>query len=165
MIPLGIYFFILIELILVSYLDIKFRKIKNYWSILNILLGVVFFVLFPQFYELKLEAFGFSLVFFIVGFFLFTLKIMGGGDSKFLATFFLVIPTKAHDEVFIHLLSATVVIGTLFFLANIIRNFDGIMQSFRKSDIKGVKSYFGKKFAYAPVILFSWVSFGFFNLI
>tara|TARA_Y100000768_G_C23990649_1_gene692390 strand:- start:7276 stop:7773 length:498 start_codon:yes stop_codon:yes gene_type:complete len=165
LIPWGIYLFILIELFIVSYLDIKFRKIKNYWSILNIILALIFFILFPELYQFKVEAFGFSFVFFLVGFFLFTLKIMGGGDSKFLATFFLIIPTRAHDEVFIHLLSATVIIGIIFFVANIIQNFEGIVESFKNSDLKGVKNYFGKKFAYAPVILFSWISFGVFNLI
>lgn len=165
MIPPAIYIFILIELAIVSYLDIKFRKIKNYWSLLNLTLAVIFFIAFPGIYHLKLETFGYPVVFFFVGFVLFLLKIMGGGDSKFLSTFFLIVPTKAHDEVFIHLLMATVIVGSLFFLANIFRNFEGILESFRDSNIKGVKNYFGKKFAYAPVILFSWISFGIFNLL
>ena len=165
MIPYLIYIFVLIELCIVSYLDIKFRKIKNYWSILNIIIAILFFIIFPDLYVFKLETFGFPLVFLFVGFGLFLLKIMGGGDSKFLATFFLVIPLKVHDEVFLHLLTATVTIGLLFFVINIIRNFEGIVESFKNSDLKGVKNYFGKKFAYAPVILFSWVTYGFFNLI
>ncbi|MEE2670558.1 MAG: prepilin peptidase [Bdellovibrionota bacterium] len=160
MIPIPIYIFILLELLAVSYLDIKFRKIKNFWSILNIILALSLFFIFPDLYVLQVDSFYFTFVFFIVGFFLFLLRIMGGGDSKFLATFFLIIPSIAQDEVFIHLLTATVIVGSGFFLSNIIKNFEKIVTSLKASDLQGVKSCFGKKFAYAPVILLAWITFG-----
>jgi prepilin peptidase CpaA len=159
-ITLPLYLFILIELILVSIGDIKTRKIPNLWVILNLIISLILFVLFPQIYEFRYEAFQFPIVFIIVGFVLFRLRIMGGGDSKYLASFFLLIPYKSQDEVFLYLLISTVVIGSLFFFANLFRNIDGIIQSFKESNLYGVKKYFGTKFAFAPVILVTWILVG-----
>lgn len=156
-VPLPIYLFILIEVIFVTYLDIKYRKIKNIWSLLNMIVALSLFSLFPEMYLLTVASFQYSLVFIIVGFLLFQLKIMGGGDSKYLASFFLIIPSAIQDQVFFYLLISTIIIGALFFIKNIVTHWSTIVDSFRTHNLAGVKSCFGTKFAYAPVILIAWL--------
>ncbi|MBD64027.1 MAG: hypothetical protein CME62_02390 [Halobacteriovoraceae bacterium] len=156
-IPAHMYVFILIEVIFVTYLDIKYKKIKNFWSLLNIILAIVLFVTLPQIYILSFVSFQYSIVFIFVGFLLYLLKIMGGGDSKFLASFFLIIPYEMQDLVFFYLLISTVIIGVLFFFRNIITKRVQLVAALKQKDLQGVKSCFGTKFAYAPVILITWI--------
>lgn len=155
------FIFILLELIAVSWLDLKYRKIKNIWSILNIALAFICFLLFSDLYILGLKSFQYTFVFFLVGFFLFKLRIMGGGDSKFLSTFFLLVPFNLQDKVFFNLLIVTIVIGLVMLIYNTVKNWTKILASIKASDVQGVKSCFGTKFPYAPVILFTWVTIGF----
>jgi len=160
MITWPIYLFILIELIFVTYLDVKHRKIANTWSLINIGIAVVLFSLFPKAYPVVFGTFQFSIVFILVGFFLFILKIMGGGDSKFLASFFLIVPLDKQDQVFLLLLISTVIIGVIVLVINIFSKWETLVTSLREKNIQGVKSCFGTKFAYAPVILVTWILFG-----
>ncbi len=160
MITLPIYIFILIELLAVSILDLKFRKIRNIWVILNLFISSILFMIMPDLYLLELNSFQYSIVFILVGFILYLLKIMGGGDSKFLATIFLLIPASLQDRVFLWLLIITIIIGSLVFLNNIFQNFSGIIESFKHHNVQAVKNYFGKKFPYAPVILITWIWIG-----
>ena len=88
------------------------------------------------------------------------LKVMGGGDSKFLATVFLVIPLKQQDIVFYNLLISTIIIGGIVFVNNIIVYRRELYKSIKNMDVEGIKKCFGKKFPYAPVILLAWVWFG-----
>lgn len=157
---LIIFIFLLIELSLVALTDIRYRKIKNSWSLLNLVMGVSSFIFIPQHYPFIFEAFQFSLVFIIVGFLLYLMKIMGGGDSKFLATFFLVIPYNLQENFFYYLLIGTIIVGLVFFLKSVIQNRVLLFRSFVVGDIQGVKNCFGTKFAYAPVILMAWVFLG-----
>ena len=157
MIPLPFYFFILIELLFVTYGDIKWRKISNLWSILIIVVFIVLAIFFKDHYAFSVDSFQYPIVFIIVGFALFMLKIMGGGDSKYLATFFLLVPLKMQDDVFYNLLLATIIIGSMIFLNNLLEKREKIIESFKNGNIQGVKSCFGEKFAYAPVILITWV--------
>jgi prepilin peptidase CpaA len=160
LIPLPLYIFILIELIFVSVGDIKYRKIPNLWIILNLFASATLFISFPEIYEFRNEAFQFTVVFIIVGFALFLLKVMGGGDSKFLASFFLMIPFSFQDKVFSYLLVSTVMIGCAFFIHNIFKNHEEIYTSVRDKNLQGVKKCFGTKFPFAPVILVTWVLIG-----
>ena len=161
MIPGEIFSLALIELCTVSFLDLKFRKIKNSWSLLNIALATACFFLYPEVYIFSWDSFQFSCVILLVGFGLFLLKIMGGGDSKFLSTFFLLIPVAAQDLVFSYLLAVTVVIGLGMLIFNTIRNYKKLILSLKTSDIVGVKNCFGTKFPYAPVILLAWILTGY----
>jgi prepilin peptidase CpaA len=157
MISIPLFLFILIELIFVSYGDVKYRKIPNLWVLLNLLIAAILFILFPSTYEFRIEAFQFTIVFIFVGFVLFLLKVMGGGDSKFLASFFLLIPLASQDIVFSYLLVSTVIIGCIFFINSIFKNYEEIYKSIRDGDSEGVKKCFGTKFAFAPVILVTWI--------
>lgn len=156
-----LYIFILFKLLLITWGDIKFRRIPNLWSLFNIVLAIALFLLYPEKYIFALDSFQFSMAFFVVGFLLFYLKIMGGGDSKYLATFFLLVPSVYQDRLFYYLLIATVMIGIITFANNTISNWQKISLSFKNKDLQGVKSCFGTKFAYAPVILISWLIFGY----
>ncbi len=159
-IPWVIYAFIFIELLFVTYLDIKYRVIKNFWSLINIIFAIILFISFPDLYPVSVETFQFTIVFIFAGFMLFMLKIMGGGDSKFLATVFLLIPLKFQDEVFYYLLISTVIIGSIAFIQNLIINWSKIIEGIKAKEKGVLKNYFGRKFPYAPVILLSWVWFG-----
>lgn len=160
MIPLPIYLFVLIELVVVSYGDIKTNKIPNYWSLLNLGAFLCLLWVAPQFYFFKPETFMYSAAFLVVGFGLFLLNIMGGGDSKFLFTFFLLVPVSIHEKTFYHLLLATVIIGGFVFLQNLLRNSRTIWNALKESNLRAVKNCFGTKFSYAPVILVAWLWMG-----
>ncbi len=164
MMPMAIYLFLCVELIMVSYLDLKFRKISNQWPILNIILFAILVFLFPEIYVLSWKTFILPLTFILVGFFLFILKIMGGGDSKFLATLYLLIPLNIQDIALVYLLYTTILVGGSLLFYNAAKNFDKILILSRTYDVMGIKRIFGKKFSYAPVIFIAWVWFGLQNM-
>lgn len=157
MISLQLYLFILIELIFVSIGDVKNRKIPNMWVITNIVVSIFLFILFPNMYELRGETFQFPIVFIFVGFLLFQLKVMGGGDSKYLASFFLLVPYSYQDKVFSYLLLSTILIGCASFINSLFQEYPQFIKSLRDRDLQGVKKCFGTKFAFAPVILITWI--------
>lgn len=160
MIPWPIYIFILIELSVVAYLDLKYRKIRNIWILLNLLISLGLFIFLPQYYVFKIESFQFSIAFIFVGFMLYLMKVMGGGDSKYLSTMFLMVPLSLQDSVFSALLISTICVGLIVFIKNLVTNLTKIIESFKNSDLNGVKSCFGTKFAFAPVILIAWLWIG-----
>ncbi|OFZ14389.1 MAG: hypothetical protein A2X86_05965 [Bdellovibrionales bacterium GWA2_49_15] len=160
MIPLSVYLFLLIELVAVAYIDILSKKIPNVWSILNLAFFGLFIFLMPDEYQLRVATFFYSLSFLFVGFVLYLLKIMGPGDSKFLFSFYLLVPATIHEKVFICLIYSTIVIGSFFFFRTIIRNLDKMKQAFITKNATLLRKAFGKKFAYAPVMLVSWIWFG-----
>ena len=160
MIPLSVYLFLLIELVAVSYVDVISKKIANVWSILNLTFFIIFLFLMPEIYQLRLATFFYSLSFIFVGFILYLLKIMGPGDSKFLFSFYLLVPVNIHEKVFLCLIYSTIVIGSFFFSRSIVRNLDKMKQALILKNVTLLRKAFGKKFAYAPVILVSWIWFG-----
>ena len=164
---IPLYLFILIELTFVSIGDFKTRKISNWWSILNISFFILLLFIFPEEFPFSWNTLIYSGSFLLMGFILFAVKVMGGGDAKFLATFILLIPEKLHLLFFESLFSSTIVFAGFFTLKNIMKNRKDIAAYMRSFYFKGVKSFFGTKFAYAPVILLAWVLIGidFFNLL
>jgi prepilin peptidase CpaA len=161
MIPLPIYLFILIELAFVSYGDIKTDKIPNMWSIINLIAFAVLLFVAPEFYKFTFIAFTYSLAFLAVGFVLFLLKIMGGGDTKYLFSLFLLIPISLQGKVFYFLLISTIIIGGFLLIQNTLKNFKPLWKAILDGNTQEVKSYFGTKFSYAPVILVTWLWVGF----
>ena len=156
----SIFFFILLELSVVSYADLMYKKIKNIWSVLNILIYAVFIFLIPGAYFFSFGHLFYPIVFLFVGFFLFAIKIMGGGDAKFLATLFLLIPTYFHDKFLLLLLYSTVFVGVTMFIYNCYSNWSTIKLAWGHRDIKLIKGVFGTRFTYAPVILLGWIWLG-----
>ncbi|MBC96177.1 MAG: hypothetical protein CME63_00360 [Halobacteriovoraceae bacterium] len=160
MFPYVLYIFLLIELLVISYLDIKYKKIANLWSLLNIVIFILCLFIYSDIYEFSLETFFYPLAWLMVGFFLFAVKIMGGGDSKFLFSFFLLIPENYHEPFFMELIYSTVVVGLFLLIFNTLRKFDTLKVALVTRDISQVKSIYGTKFSFAPVIALSWMIFG-----
>ena len=163
MIPITVYIFLLIQLIAVSYIDLVQRRISNYWILLNIIFFIGFLFLMGDYYQLKFETFFYSLVFFFVGFLLFQLKIMGGGDSKYLFSFYLLIPVSLHESAFSALVYSTIIVGLSVFFLNIFKNRAKIKKAIVEKNLKSIKFIFGSKFPFSPVVLFSWIWFGWEN--
>ena len=166
MMSLPIYLFLLVQLLAVSYIDVRERKISNIWPILNICLVIVLLFLFPEQYKFfsagkpYVDQLLFSMVFLLVGFILFLLRIMGGGDSKFLVSLFLIIPYSIQEKAFTHLLLSTIIIGTFILFVNLSKHVDVILDVFRNGNLRRLKMIFGSKFPFAPVILISWIWLG-----
>lgn len=148
------------QLAIVAFQDYKYKKIYNYWSIINLLFFIVLLI-FHADYTLSLKAFFLPLTILFVGFILFVLKIMGAGDSKYLFTFFLLIPEAMHEKAFIYLAYSTIIIGIILLVKNTLKNFNTVIMAFRIMDIGSIKRVFGTRFSYAPVILISWIYFGY----
>jgi prepilin peptidase CpaA len=162
--PLVVFIFVSIQLLFVAYVDLKTRTISNIWMLINFIFFCLLTWIFPTLYIWKVSTFIFPLAFLFVGFLLFFLKIMGGGDSKYLSSIYLLIPFSHQEQVFLYLLYTTIIVGSSLLLINIIKNLDRIIMLLKESDIMGIKRIFGKKFTYAPVIFISWMWFGWRNL-
>ena len=161
--PIMVFIFISIQLLFVAYVDFKTSKISNLWILINIIFFCVLTIIYPTVFVWSLNALLFPVAFLIVGFALFVLNIMGGGDSKYLSSLYLLIPLKLQEIVLLYLLYTTVIVGSSLLLFNVLKNFDRIILLARSSDVKGVKKIFGKKFTYAPVIFIAWMWFGWQN--
>jgi prepilin peptidase CpaA len=159
-VPITLYVFILIELIIVGYLDFKYKKIKNFWTLINIIIYILAIWVFKDYYFFSIKTFIWPFGFLFVGFLLFVIKIMGGGDSKFLFSLFLMIPERIHELFFMNLIYATIVVGLLMLIFNTTKNFDKLKLAYVYRNLKYVKDVYGHKFAYAPIIWLSWVLFG-----
>lgn len=163
MLPLVVFIFVSIQLLFVAYTDFKIKKISNMWMGINFLCFCVLTFLFPQLYVWSASVFIFSLAFFFVGFILYILNIMGGGDSKYLASLYLLVPLELQESVFSYLLYATILVGGTLLLLNTLKHLDIILIHIRMGDIAGIKKIFGQKFTYAPVIFIAWMWFGWQN--
>ena len=155
--PISIFIFVFVQVLVVSFYDVKTMKISNYWSIINLIIYILFLFLYPKFYLLNFETFIYPLGIFTMGFFLFLLKIMGGGDSKYLSSLFFLIPFKLHQEYLMSVIIITIIIGSIIFVKNIFSNLNLIIINWKGKDFKNI---FGSKFAYAPIICIAWMVYG-----
>lgn len=158
-----VFIFLSIQLLFVAYIDFKTRKISNIWFLINFIFFCVLTFVYPQIYVWSFNLLLFPVAFLIVGFALFAANIMGGGDSKYLSSLYLLIPLGFQEIVFLYLLYTTVIVGSSLLLFNTLKNLDHILVLLRIGDVKGVKKIFGKKFTYAPVIFIAWMWFGWQN--
>ncbi|MDA9189753.1 hypothetical protein N9O57_02105 [bacterium] len=163
MMPRLFYFFLLFELLVVAFFDVTKKKIYNVWAVLNILAFFVATYFFDSLYFLKFESFIFSIVFLIVGLILYALKVMGPGDSKFLFSFFLLIPVSLQEDFFYCLCVITIAVGLSLLFTNLIEHRKKVVYFFKTGDFYPFKATLGKKFPFAPLILISWVWFGWRN--
>lgn len=154
------YLMVALQLILVAYLDFRRKKISNFWPLLNLVVYLLHLYYYAENYPLKLEHFVFPLGFIVFGFGFFLLNIMGPGDSKYLASLFLLINVNFQIFFFLQLVYWTIVAGLFLLLFNSIKNFDKIKKAFSQADFAPIKGVFGTKFTYAPIIFCAWVSFG-----
>ena len=159
MIPVTVCGFLFIELIVVSYCDFKSRHILNIWSVLNILLYCVFLIIFSDIYTPTISALVIPSMWIFVGFFLYKWNIMGAGDSKYLCTFFLLIPQAIQMEMLESLAYGTLLTGLPLLVFNVCKNIKSIILFLRTKDYLSLKGYFGKKITYIPVIFISYILF------
>jgi prepilin peptidase CpaA len=163
MLPIVVYIFVSIQLLFVAYIDFKTQKISNMWMLINFLFFCLLSAIFPTVYIWTVQVLIFPMAFLFVGFALYMMNIMGGGDSKYLSSLYLLVPLDMQEIVFTYLLYATILVGSTLLLFNILKNLDIIIIHFKMRDIAGIKKIFGKKFTYAPVIFIAWMWFGWQN--
>lgn len=151
---------VLMELLVVAWIDFKTHKISNKWSLLNISLAVVLYFTLGTLYPLNWEVLFFPLGFIVIGFILYLMNIMGAGDSKFLASLFLLIPLEYHLLFFEKLVLSTIITGAFLLTYRIIRN-SGKLKAYLISQYwEGVKVTLKSRFSYAPVIFMAWLILG-----
>lgn len=148
------------ELLVVSWWDLKNKRISNMWPIINILVALGFYFLRTQEYKFSWEILVFPVGFILVGFALFLLKIMGAGDSKFLASLFLLVPVEFHLMLFEKLVHATVVVGVILLLGNMLKAPAKLRAFLLSGYWQGIRNVMRSHFSYAPVIGLAWVLFG-----
>jgi prepilin peptidase CpaA len=148
------------QLMLVAWFDLKKKTISNYWPLFNTLVAIIAYLAFPQTYEFNWEILFFPLGFIVIGFLLFLMGIMGAGDSKYLASLFLVIPVQYHLPFFEKLLIATILIGGFLLSFKVVMNFSKLKAYMWAQYWNGLKETIRSKFSYAPVILLAWILLG-----
>ena len=152
--------FLVVELTAVTWLDLKYRKISNLWVLLNLFIFIIIYFIFEGPLLFSWEQLYYPAIFFIVGFAFYTLKIMGGGDSKFLVSIYLMLPVIYHESFLYTLLYVTILVGIIQFSYNSYVGRQLILDFFRYRNVNYLKECYGKKFPFAPIILLSWIMFG-----
>lgn len=158
---LIVFCILLLELIIVAILDFHTKKIKNVWSLINIVISVIFFV-FLDSHILTMNTLLYPVSIFIIGYILFSLKIMGGGDVKFLSTFFLMIPLKFHENFLYILLLSIISTSVILIILKCLRNYKQVIDAIFKKRIDLILEIIFKKSwnVFAPLICLSWIMFG-----
>lgn len=152
---------ILLELLVVGWIDFKTEKISNKWIAVNLVLSVLLHSLFSNLYPVSWEALIFPLGFVVIGFLLFHLKIMGAGDSKFLASLFLIIPLEYQLLFFEKLIISTILTGAILLTYKLISKRDKLKAYFLSRYWDGIKETIKSRFSYAPVVTLAWILLGF----
>ncbi len=151
---------ITIELLIVAVVDLQKKKISNLWPIFNFTLAICLMIGAPELYPLDYSLLIFPLGFIVVGFILFLMDVMGAGDSKFLASLFLIIPLDHQFLYFEKLVTVTLVVGSLMFIRTIVKNQMKIRAYFHNHHWKGFVELFRSRFSYAPVMFIAWLLLG-----
>lgn len=149
-----------IELLVVSWFDIKTRKISNLWFPVNLLASVLLYVLLPEPYDWSWQILIFPASWVVVGFVLFALDVMGAGDSKYLASLFLLIPLSLHFPMLEKIVGVTIVVGGIFLTIKVVRDFAKIKSYALSAYWVGLRESIRSKFSFAPVILLAWLMLG-----
>jgi prepilin peptidase CpaA len=155
-----VYLLIALELFIVSWWDLKHKRISNLWSIANITIAVGCYLFWPGQYSWAWEVLIFPFGFIVGGFALFLLHIMGAGDSKFLASLFLILPLEFHLTFFEKLLLTTIVVGGILLIVKMLKNPAKIRAYFMTAYWQGVRDLIKSHFSYAPVIGLAWILLG-----
>ncbi len=161
----SIYLFLTIQLLFVSYLDIKYKIIKNYWPIINITFFIILLLTMTELYYFKIDNFFLPFVFLVIGFMLYVLKVMGAGDVKYIFSIFLLIPHNLQKEFVMILLYSTLIVSILVITYKTLRDIKIVFGFIIGRDLKSIVEIYGSKISYAPVVLISWVWFGWENFI
>ena len=151
---------VLVELLVVAWMDFKLSKISNKWILVNLVASVLFHIVAGSLYPLSWEVIIFPTGFIVVGFFLYLLNVMGAGDSKYLASLFFIVPLEFHLLFFEKLVICSIITGTLLFLYRIYSNRVKLRSYFANSYWEGIRETIRSRFSYAPVICLAWIILG-----
>lgn len=155
-----VFIVVMIELLFVGWIDFKTKKISNYWVILNVILSIGLYMMASDVYHLSLNILIFPLGFIVAGFILFLLNIMGAGDSKFLASLFLLTPSGYQIILFEKILVSTIVTGALLLSFSFVRNRKVLIAFMTNRHWRGIRDIIKSRFSYAPVISVAWLLLG-----
>ncbi|MES2528559.1 MAG: prepilin peptidase [Bdellovibrionota bacterium] len=155
---LVLYSLLLAELFVVSFIDIRTKKISNLWSLAHIGIFAGLQIYAGELPELTHFIFPLGMI--VVGFILFLFHIMGAGDSKYLASIFLLIPTPLHMPFMEKLLTVTIFVGTILIVMKFVKSAAKIKAYLVTFYFKALKAEIHSRFSYAPVILVAWILFG-----
>lgn len=155
-----LYALVLVQLIIVSWIDIKTKKISNYWFLINLVLAIALYIVLPEAYPWQWTALLFPGGWLVVGFLLFTLGVMGAGDSKYLASLFLLIPLKYQTPVLEKIIYTTIVVGLSFLGFKLAKDFQRIKAYAFSTYWRGLLLSIRSSFSYAPVVLMAWLLWG-----
>jgi prepilin peptidase CpaA len=97
----------------------------------------------------------------VIGFILFLFGVMGAGDSKFLASLFLIIPLEYHFPFFEKLILVTTVTGSSLLIFKAVKNRREMGFFILTKYWEGLKQLVRSRFSYAPVIVVAWILLGF----
>ncbi len=150
--------FLLIELFIVSYIDIRKKIISNYWSILHLSIYLVLTIFSGELPPATHFIFPFGMI--AIGFILYLFHIMGAGDSKYLASLFLLIPTSLHMLYMEKLLTVTIFVGSILLTMKFVKSAAKIKAYLVTFYLKALRAELHSRFSYAPVILMAWILFG-----
>lgn len=157
---LSVYLFLVSQLIIVSYMDIKIKKVSNYWILFNGLLFVFCLFLFPNQYHFIFQTFILPIILLVFGFIFFKFGIMGAGDSKYLSSFYLLIPLSLQKEASIYCAYSIIAAGCLALIINTIKNTNNIIKAIKQSNISEIQGIYGNKIPFIPIVFLSWIWFG-----
>ena len=155
-----VYALVFIELILVAWIDIRKTRISNYWFLINSFLAAVFYLIPGPDYSWSWETLFFPIGFIVGGFLLFLVNVMGAGDSKYLASLFLMVPLKYHQSLFEKLVMTTILLGIISLVMNLIKEKQRVQAFAINRYWRGAFEAMKSRFSYAPVILIAWMSLG-----
>lgn len=162
MISATLFYYLLAQITTVSFLDFRSRRIKNFWPALNFLSFLVIAIFVSEsVYKLWWMHLQIPLGALVVGFLLFWIrvggvKIMGGGDGKYLASLFLLMPTPLQLPFLESILVVTVLVAGILFLMNVFKNFKFVINSIWLKQFN-MSKVFGTRFPFAPLILVAWL--------
>ncbi len=161
--PLYLYSYFLVEVLVVAVNDFRTKKIKNIWSIIHVIAAGLLF-LFHDAFVFEFTFFKFPAILFGVGYILYLLKIIGAGDVKYLSTLLLLVPKKFHEEVIVQLLITTFFVGFLIVLLRVALKWKNLVLIIYTQSFFGDQASRKYKFSYAPVILITWLLWGWRNI-
>lgn len=155
-----IFLLVLLQLAVVSWIDVKTKKISNLWFPLNLVLSIGLHFLFPEAYPWVWATLLFPIGWIILGFILFIFGVMGAGDSKYLASLFLIIPVEQQVVMIEKIVISTVVVGATMLSLKILKDFKKNRAYALSSYWLGLRDSIRSHFSYAPVILLGWILVG-----
>lgn len=152
---------VLAELLVVGWIDYKTQKISNKWILVNAVVAIGLYAFGGSYYPLSWQMLFFPLGFIVIGFLLFLMNVMGAGDSKFLASLFLLIPLEYQLLFFEKLVVSTIITGSILLTIKVISEKERLKAYLLSRYWPGIRDTIKSRFSYAPVVTVAWILLGF----